>query len=38
MQIDKVENRFGHLAEELARSAAERGELLIHWSAIQGEG
>lgn len=34
----EVENRFGHLAEELARSAAERGELLIHWSAIQGEG
>lgn len=28
---DKVEERFGSLAETLARNSAEQGEVLIHW-------
>jgi long-chain acyl-CoA synthetase len=28
---DKVEQKFGEIAEPLARSAAQQGELLIHW-------
>jgi long-chain acyl-CoA synthetase len=28
---DEVEQKFGELAERLARSAAQQGELLIHW-------
>jgi len=28
---DKVEERFAEKAEELARTAAEQGELLLHW-------
>jgi long-chain acyl-CoA synthetase len=28
---DKVEQIFGEIAERLARSAAQQGELLIHW-------
>ncbi|MBE9539773.1 MAG: AMP-binding protein [Proteobacteria bacterium] len=28
---DKVEERFAERAEELARTAAEQGELLLHW-------
>lgn len=28
---EKVEERFGEVAEKLARQSAERGELLIHW-------
>jgi long-chain acyl-CoA synthetase len=30
---DKVEERFGSLAETLARNSAQRGEVLIHWEA-----
>lgn len=30
---DKVEERFGPLAETLARNSAQRGEVLIHWDA-----
>ena len=30
---DKVEERFGPLAETLARNAAQQGEVLIHWEA-----
>ena len=30
---DQVEERFGIQAEDLARSAAEVGELLIHWES-----
>ncbi|WOJ95368.1 AMP-binding protein [Congregibacter brevis] len=29
---DKIEERFGEQGEALARSAAEQGELLIHWA------
>ncbi|MDP5053445.1 MAG: AMP-binding protein [Congregibacter sp.] len=29
---DKVEERFGELAEGLARQGAEAGEMLIHWA------
>jgi long-chain acyl-CoA synthetase len=28
---DNVEQKFGEIAERLARSAAQQGELLIHW-------
>jgi long-chain acyl-CoA synthetase len=28
---DMVEQRFGEIAEQLARSSAEQGEILIHW-------
>ena len=28
---EKVEERFGELAERLAREAAEQGALLVHW-------
>lgn len=28
---DKVEQKFGEIAEPLAHSAAQQGELLIHW-------
>ena len=28
---EKVEERFAELAEQLARSAAEQRELLLHW-------
>jgi long-chain acyl-CoA synthetase len=28
---DEVEQKFGEIAERLARSAAQQGELLIHW-------
>lgn len=28
---EKIEERFGELAERLARQAAESGELLVHW-------
>ncbi len=30
---DRVEERFGSLAENLARNSAQRGEVLIHWEA-----
>ncbi|MEP0201684.1 MAG: AMP-binding protein [Halioglobus sp.] len=28
---DAIEQRFGEIAEQLARNSAEQGELLIHW-------
>jgi long-chain acyl-CoA synthetase len=31
MRREKVEERFGELAEELARKSAEQGELLLRW-------
>lgn len=31
MRREKVEERFGGLAQELARKSAEQGELLLHW-------
>ena len=30
---DRVEERFGSLAETLARNSAQQGEVLIHWEA-----
>jgi len=31
MRREKVEERFGEIAEELARRAAEEREVLLHW-------